>query len=58
MPIPLSDTLINSLPPFSVYTNICVAPASIEFSTSSFTTEDGFSTTSPAAIILYTSSLK
>ena len=30
----------------------CVAPASIEFSTSSFTIEEGLSTTSPAAILL------
>jgi hypothetical protein len=37
-----SDTLID----------ISVAPASMEFSTSSLTTEDGRSTTSPAAIWL------
>src|ERR1019366_7428303 len=45
-------TSISFLPPFSRSTSITVAPASIAFSTSSFTTEAGRSTTSPAAIWL------
>ena len=49
IPEPLSDTLIERQ---SLLTSIStpVAPASIEFSTSSFTTEAGLSITSPAAI--------
>ena len=37
MPQPLSATRISSLPPFSSVTSIRVAPASTEFSSSSFT---------------------
>jgi len=56
IPQPLSITRIRSLPPFSITTIILLAPASIAFSTSSFTTEAGRSITSPAAILLLTSS--
>ena len=52
MPEPLSRTSISFLPPFSRRTSMTVAPASMAFSTSSFTTEAGRSTTSPAAIWL------
>src|SRR5205814_1823421 len=50
MPAPSSLTRMSFLPPSSIAISIVVAPASIEFSTSSLTTEDGRSTTSPAAI--------
>src|SRR5688572_14247213 len=50
MPQPSSLTLINLRPPSSSATSMTSAPASIEFSTSSLTTDDGRSTTSPAAI--------
>src|SRR5688500_10025821 len=50
MPQPSSLTRISFLPPSSRATSMTLAPASMEFSTSSFTTEDGRSTTSPAAI--------
>ena len=50
MPIPSSVTRIRRAPPSSRSTWIRVAPASNAFSTSSFTTEAGRSTTSPAAI--------
>src|SRR5437868_100743 len=50
MPDPSSLTRISLRPPSSRVMSIVVAPASIAFSTSSFTTEDGRSTTSPAAI--------
>ena len=43
---------IYALPPSPISTSIDVAPASIEFSISSFTTDAGRSTTSPAAILL------
>ena len=52
IPLPLSVTLINEIPPSFISTVIAVAPASIAFSTSSLTTEEGLSTTSPAAILL------
>ena len=52
MPSPLSITSILSLPPLTTLTIMCVLLASMEFSTSSLTTPIGFSTTSPAAIIL------
>jgi hypothetical protein len=52
IPEPLSVTLINEIPPSFASTVTAVAPASIAFSTSSFTTEDGLSITSPAAILL------
>ena len=51
IPFPLSVTRIYEIPPFLISTQIFVAPASIEFSTSSFTTEAGLSITSPAAIL-------
>src|SRR5689334_22655234 len=50
MPLPSSLTLMVLRPPSSSAMSIIVAPASIAFSTSSFTTEEGRSTTSPAAI--------
>ena len=56
IPQPLSATLIKSLPPLLTSTATLVAPASIEFSTSSFTTEAGLSMTSPADILFITSS--
>src|SRR4030042_1945249 len=55
MPLPLSVTLMRRTPPSCASTDICVAPASREFSTSSLTTEAGLSTTSPAAILETTS---
>ena len=51
IPRPLSVTRINSIPPSLISTVMAVAPASTAFSTSSFTTLDGRSTTSPAAIL-------
>ena len=50
MPQPLSVTCMSRWPPCSAATRIRVAPASMEFSTSSLTTDAGRSTTSPAAI--------
>ena len=50
MPQPLSVTRMSRTPPCPISTVMAVAPASIEFSTSSFTTEAGRSITSPAAI--------
>src|SRR2546423_364537 len=50
MPDPSSLTRMSSRPPSSRKTSIADAPASIEFSTSSFTTDEGRSTPSPAAI--------
>ena len=47
---PLSAIRTRSLPPRSTVTSTRVAPASIAFSSSSFTTLAGRSTTSPAAI--------
>ena len=41
MPDPSSVTTIACLPPTLISTRILVAPASIEFSTNSFTTEAG-----------------
>ncbi len=55
IPHPSSDTEIISSPPPATSTRTARAPASIEFSTSSFTTEAGRSTTSPAAILSATS---
>ena len=52
MPQPLSVTDMRLRPPPSIRTSIRVAPASSAFSTSSFTTDAGRSTTSPAAIWL------
>ena len=50
IPPPSSTTRIRPRPPRSDSTTIRAAPASMAFSTSSLTTEAGFSTTSPAAI--------
>ena len=50
IPSPSSATPISLRPPSSISTLIRVAPASIEFSTSSLMTDAGRSTTSPAAI--------
>ena len=50
MPLPLSATRMRDMPPFWISTVTEVAPASMAFSTSSFTTEAGRSTTSPAAM--------
>ena len=50
-PFPLSVIRIYVIPPFFVSIFILFAPASIEFSTNSFTTEAGLSITSPAAIL-------
>ncbi len=54
MPLPSSITRIMRLPPASVSMRTERAPASSAFSTSSFTTDAGRSTTSPAAILLAT----
>src|SRR5580698_1957258 len=54
MPLPLSATRIRRRPPLSISMRRSVAPASSEFSMSSFTTDAGRSTTSPAAILLAT----
>src|ERR1700678_2641935 len=54
MPQPSSITRIRRLPPDSVSMRIERAPASSAFSSSSFTTDAGRSTTSPAAILLAT----
>src|SRR6185437_13663308 len=58
IPRPLSLTRISWRPPSATSTSIRVAPASREFSTSSFTTDAGRSTTSPAAICAVTSADK
>ena len=50
MPQPLSVTRMRVMPPCSISTVTAPAPASMAFSTSSFTTEAGRSTTSPAAM--------
>ena len=50
MPLPLSVTWMRETPPFSMATLTWVAPASMAFSSSSFTTDAGRSTTSPAAM--------
>ena len=55
IPFPLSVTRIKLLPPFLISIVISSAPASIEFSTNSFTIDFGFSITSPAAILLMVS---
>ena len=52
IPLPLSTTRMYSVPPAKMVTSILSEPASSAFSTNSFTTEAGFSTTSPAAIWL------
>ena len=50
MPQPLSVTRIRPMPPRWISTTTAEAPASMVFSTSSFTTLAGRSTTSPAAM--------
>src|SRR6185295_12964460 len=50
MPAPSSLTRIRLFPPSSISMRIALAPASSAFSISSFTTDAGRSTTSPAAI--------
>src|SRR3954447_20484203 len=57
MPSPSSETRTSVVPPSSTSTTTRVAPASSAFSTSSFTTLDGRSTTSPAAIWFASSSV-
>jgi hypothetical protein len=52
MPPPSSTMRIWRTPPSSSWTEMLRAPASMPFSSSSFTTEAGRSTTSPAAIWL------
>ena len=52
MPLPLSMTCTNVFPASLIWICICVAPASMAFSTNSFTTEAGRWITSPAAIWL------
>src|SRR6202050_2215268 len=54
MPQPSSITRISLLPPDSVSMRMERAPASKAFSSNSFTTDAGRSTTSPAAILLAT----
>ena len=51
MPLPLSITWMRVRPESLMITVIWSAPASTAFSTSSFTTDAGLCTTSPAAII-------
>ena len=54
MPQPLSRTETSVRPPAVTLTSMRVAPASRAFSRSSFRTDAGRSTTSPAAILLAT----
>src|SRR6266850_3272424 len=56
IPHPLSVIWISLFPPASTLILIRDAPASSEFSSNSFTTDAGRSTTSPAAILLATTS--
>src|SRR5581483_4317945 len=56
MPAPSSVTRMSRWPPPESTTSIRRAPASRAFSTSSFTTDAGRSTTSPAAMRLMTAS--
>ena len=56
IPCPSSLTRIKERPPLSTLTSTFLAPASSAFSTSSFTTDAGRSTTSPAAIRFATTS--
>ncbi|KJV84053.1 hypothetical protein APHCRT_1079 [Anaplasma phagocytophilum str. CRT53-1] len=58
IPQPSSLTEIKLRPPLSTCTFMALAPASMEFSTSSFTTLAGQSITSPAAILLIVCALK
>jgi hypothetical protein len=57
MPSPSSLTRIRTSPPSSTSTSIRAAPASTAFSQSSFTTDAGRSTTSPAAMASATAGL-
>ncbi|EKD48842.1 MAG: hypothetical protein ACD_64C00105G0001 [uncultured bacterium] len=50
IPHPLSTTRMSCFPPSSIKREMCVAPASIAFSSNSFTAFAGRSTTWPAAI--------
>ena len=50
MPQPSSVTRMRAMPPWAISTVTAPAPASMAFSISSFTTEAGRSTTSPAAM--------
>ena len=50
MPQPLSVTRSESMPPFLMSMVTAVAPASMAFSISSLATDEGRSTTSPAAM--------
>jgi hypothetical protein len=52
MPQPSSVMEISDLPPSRTTTSMRVAPASMAFSTNSFTAAAGRSTTSPAAMRL------
>jgi hypothetical protein len=52
MPPPSSRTRTRRMPPSSSSISMRLAPASSAFSTSSLTTDEGRSTTSPAAIWL------
>jgi len=54
MPQPLSTTLIESMPPFSISAIILSAPESIALSSNSRNIAFGRSITSPAAIFLAT----
>ncbi len=54
MPQPSSNTRTKEIPPRRIKTSILRAPASMLFSTNSFTTDAGRSTTSPAATWLAT----
>ena len=54
IPEPLSKIEIDFIPPSSISITILSAPASMLFSISSLTTDAGFSTTSPADILLLT----
>ncbi len=56
IPHPSSITRMDSIPPALISRTIEAAPASMEFSISSFTTEAGLSTISPAAIFAIKSS--
>lgn len=51
MPYPSSVTRMSFNPPLSISICILLAPESNEFSMSSFTTDAGRSTTSPAATL-------
>ena len=56
IPQPLSDTVINALPPCCISILIASAPASIEFSTSSFTIEAPYYLSAAILFIVVSSS--